>query len=456
MYFFLGLCTDLTADLLLEHFGESFWDWTVHYRYDNLLRILGSSLRDFLTNLDALHDHLSSVYTGMRAPSFRCIDAPPDVPGDLYLFYYSVREGLHQIVVGIVKSVAKQVYGAEIDMEVVTNPEEEEERDGSSEDIPDNASVTSAAALSVTSSNYYTDALFKSTKPVVFLIRVKEEKSVTPMRSALRKTSILGSSSEDIRVPEQNLVSPVLLCRAFPFHLVFNRNLNILQMGMALQRLITPREELNLYDLFEVVRPRMPFSFDLMVNHINGVFILRSKHSALRGVRGGLRLKGQMLYDTQTEVMLFLCSPRIGSMTQLKRTGLYISDIPIHDATRDLVMQAEQSVATFRVMQQLEEVVDSLKQTKSDLQREKMMTERLLYSILPESAANALRQGRSVPAQQFENVTILFSDIKGFTDICRNSEPLQVVRMLNEMYTRFDQLVEMHHVYKVRDIIMAL
>lgn len=51
-------------------------------------------------NLDALHDHLGTLYPGMRAPSFRCTEKPG---GDLVLHYYSDRPGLEHIVIGIVK-----------------------------------------------------------------------------------------------------------------------------------------------------------------------------------------------------------------------------------------------------------------------------------------------------------------------------------------------------------------
>lgn len=51
-------------------------------------------------NLDALHDHLGTLYPGMRAPSFRCSE---ETDGSLILHYYSDRPGLEHIVIGIVK-----------------------------------------------------------------------------------------------------------------------------------------------------------------------------------------------------------------------------------------------------------------------------------------------------------------------------------------------------------------
>lgn len=55
----------------------------------------------------------------------------------------------------------------------------------------------------------------------------------------------------------------------------------------------------------------------------------------------------------------------------------------------------------------------------------------------------------SLLSQVFPDVTILFSDVVGFTRICSHITPMQVVSMLNTMYTLFDTLSEKHRVFKV-------
>lgn len=62
----------------------------------------------FLQNLDALHDHLGTLYPGMKAPSFRCTERTED--GALVLHYYSDRPGLEYIVIGIVKVVKNILF----------------------------------------------------------------------------------------------------------------------------------------------------------------------------------------------------------------------------------------------------------------------------------------------------------------------------------------------------------
>ena len=51
-----------------------------------------------------------------------------------------------------------------------------------------------------------------------------------------------------------------------------------------------------------------------------------------------------------------------------------------------------------------------------------------------------------------EAVTILFSEVLDFNDICSKITPMEVVTILNTMYTKFDNLSEVHKVYKVCDI----
>lgn len=65
------------------------------------------------------------------------------------------------------------------------------------------------------------------------------------------------------------------------------------------------------------------------------------------------------------------------------------------------------------------------------------------------SVAEKLKMGLAVDPEEFSNVTIYFSDIVGFTTIAAHCTAVQVVDLLNDLYTCFDATINAYNVYKV-------
>ncbi|MEH2002406.1 MAG: adenylate/guanylate cyclase domain-containing protein [Nostoc sp.] len=79
-------------------------------------------------------------------------------------------------------------------------------------------------------------------------------------------------------------------------------------------------------------------------------------------------------------------------------------------------------------------------------------SERLLLNILPEMIAEQLKQSHTTIADSFLEVTVLFADIVGFTELSTRTSPAELVELLNTIFCLFDQLAERHGVEKIKTI----
>ncbi|XP_050922081.1 LOW QUALITY PROTEIN: guanylate cyclase soluble subunit beta-2-like [Lates calcarifer] len=443
---------DVSADVFLKLFGEHFFSFCKQAGYDTMLRTLGGDLIEFIGNLDALHSYLALSYQEMNAPSFR-VEMTDD--GKMLLHYYSDRKGLYHIVPGIMEAVAREFFDSEVTM-VVLNQSEEDERTGKKEHVVFLVKQTKQACKTIDQdhSSYRGEAFFR---------RMRERRvSLAGKNSGwdLIRAVVLSEKGELSIISHQHTFAPCYpdtlwieekaFCNAFPFHIVFDEDLKVRQTGVNIQKFVPGLQarDASLDQYFTIVHPQVTFTIKSIRKFINSQFVLKS----FKGKHSTLKLRGQMLWMDSLGCMLYLCSPKLRSLQELQDVGLHLADLAQHDVTRDLVLLNQQRLAEMELTNQLERKKEELRILSRHLEAEKEKTETLLYAMLPRHIANQLKDGKSVKAGEFDVCTILFSDVVTFTNICAACEPIDIVHMLNSMYSKFDRLTNVHDVYKVETI----
>ncbi|XP_071136356.1 guanylate cyclase soluble subunit beta-2-like [Mytilus edulis] len=399
----------IPLDTVLEVFGEYFVQYCFRHGYDQLLRTLGKDFISFIQNLDALHANLQRTYSKLRPPSFRCERKDAD---SVYLHYFTERTGLHPIVKGVVKVVAREIYNQVAEMEVISISKQQIEGGLDQEHV-------------------------------IFLVKLKDIDKKKIPDNCLNVFQSNGS---------QTSLNTSHFCKAFPYHIVFDENLEIKQCGDMIPKILHMclKANTSMTTLFDITHPPMKFKLENILTFINSVFYLGVKNNKNAETR--LFLRGQMLWIDDLRLMMYVCSPRLSSLLELKQLNIYLSDIPLYDVTRELILLNQQRIAEIDIAKKLDETTAELKITSRLLAEEKQKTDNLLFQMLPQKVADELKNGRTVKAEKFADVTVLFSDIVTFTDIAAACTPLDIVRMLNELYQRFDARTSEHDVYKVETI----
>ena len=129
--------------------------------------------------------------------------------------------------------------------------------------------------------------------------------------------------------PGLNL-SPPQFATAFPFHIVLDERLRVLQTGSVLSRLCPALTEgTELSEHFFVQRPVLQrVDFDAIHQHRKSLFVLQHRE-------GPLRLRGEIV--VQDRRLVFLGSPWVTEMADVSRIGLSLNDFAVHDPVVDLL-----------------------------------------------------------------------------------------------------------------------
>ena len=188
-------------------------------------------------------------------------------------------------------------------------------------------------------------------------------------------------------------LTPELLNQTFPFHVAFRSDGTIVQAGPVIGRvcaeLVIGR---SIRDAFRIDRPQLDLTFDAIRAHPRTVFVLE-------GLESKLKLKGQMLYVEQDDLMLFLGSPWISELEELNAHGIKLDDFAVHDQVVDclFLIRAQQaalsdvrklaSQQSVKLAQQQANLLEIEKVARERLEKELELARQIQVGILPRHLA---------------------------------------------------------------------
>ncbi|CAF1038249.1 unnamed protein product [Rotaria magnacalcarata] len=411
---------------IMDIFGFEFVSYVSNNGYDQILRILGHNMRDFLNGLDNLHEYMRYSYPRMRPPSFY---VEKESAEGLTLHYRSRRRGFVHYVIGQITEIGRRYYDSHVEIEIISEREE----------------------LDVT--HIVLELRFEN---IAYIKQAIDNKDIQELALALDSETFL---------------------ELFPFHMVISESLKIISAGSSLSHLFPNITGELLRDIFHLVRPIITLNWSQIILHSNNVFefttieplhkqiltqikdddsdilLKMPSHQDINDTY--LKMRGQMLYLHEWKAIVYLATPILENLDVMINTGLFINDLSMHDSSRDLVLAGTQQSAELKLaLDQEKQKSKALEESMKKLDSEMRRTDLLLYQMIPKKIADRLRNGEKTAnlCETFESCTILFSDVVGFTSICALLTPMEVVSILNEMYTKFDKCLENHNCYKVETI----
>lgn len=96
--------------------------------------------------------------------------------------------------------------------------------------------------------------------------------------------------------------------------------------------------------------------------------------------------------------------------------------------------------------------ISERRQMEDELRQQRQQADRLLVNILPYRIAQRLKSGARTIAESLDQVSVLFADLVDFTAASGEMSPRQLVKMLNEVFSMFDQLAEFYRLEKIKTI----
>lgn len=320
--------------------------------FERALRSIGCSMFTFFNNLNSLQEslinhaqfgprflYLHEKFTGY-SPSFRCdlgdhhwTESASEAKKfiNIYMIQERTTSFVNNFYAGLIESAANYLWNLEVKIEKIKNTDLVQSLKTSHDELEMNNLKHS---------------------PYILGYRVKLVKSKSGDEKILTSSDNFATTNSLSSNPKDLCINLELLKATFPFIILIDRTLTIKQVGDGLIRHlghpINHGYGINFLTYFTIITPKLnEYTFNsILINH-NMSYRLKMKVVDVQKASQlkDMELKGSISYLEESDCLIFIGSPVIQHLEELTSRDLYISDIPIHDATRDIILVGEQTKA---------------------------------------------------------------------------------------------------------------
>ena len=350
--------TLLTRDELHKRLGIAYFERLCD-EFENELKSIGSDMAAFYNNLNGFHDLLidqskfgarfaySSVSLVGYVPLFKCETSADTSVLHIYSVQHELTSFVRHFYSGLIESSTRRLW-----------------------------SLGSARVSPIDNDEFDSLQLGKTALSSEHFLGYRVELDDATLASALAPLSCGGGggattelrSLDDSREASALCVGVDDFKAIFPFTIIIDRSMCIRELGEGLihqlSHLVKDQhaDDLHFDSFFEIIKPKLnAYTFQSMLLNSNMSFLIRTRcelmcensetasntdavvqqHQQVKE----LILKGSVVHVPESDCLLFIGSPFLQHLDDLTRCGLFMSDIPIHDATRDIILIHEQTKA---------------------------------------------------------------------------------------------------------------
>ncbi|MFV1921372.1 MAG: adenylate/guanylate cyclase domain-containing protein [Methylotenera sp.] len=159
-----------------------------------------------------------------------------------------------------------------------------------------------------------------------------------------------------------------------------------------------------------------------------------------------------MILGTSQSTAWFLLFALLAGLSWFLNDQFILNSLPIPTHIKDTFFLMNIMGTTCLLYAVMRYFQSQKERTLKELALEQARSEKLLLNVLPQSIANRLKDNDMRIADSHESVTVLFADIAGFTKLTASISATQLVDLLSQLFSRFDQLVEKNGLEKIKTI----